>query len=78
MPDGPHLWTENDMYLAGIQTSWSKKGQYLKGTVISHALTMISGWFSDHTRYYPNARARIVLILRNATYYAKTISLSLR
>jgi hypothetical protein len=65
-PYGTDRWTNADVELVGIQTSWHRARGYVKGTIISHALAMIWGWFSDirdamrlHGLQYKNGRMQI-------------------
>jgi hypothetical protein len=45
-PHGLDAWTSQDIKLVGIQNHWHPY-EYLKGTTIARALTMIWRWFSD-------------------------------
>lgn len=47
VPYGFEGWRDDDIRLVGIQHSWTPRPGYLKGTVISHALSMIWHWFAD-------------------------------
>jgi len=47
IPQGMQGWTQKAIVLYGVQTAWHRQREYVKGTVIGHALAMIWCWFSD-------------------------------